>query len=292
MIIDPVHIKFQNQQNSNAEFDIIKLEDLFHRTDIDHAPDQPHIVEFFIIILIEEGRGLHTVDFTTYEYKAGSLFTIRKDQLHKFHESKSVKGSLLLFTDGFLVSYLEKVEALKSLQLFNEFLGAPKIQLSKKELKSTADILDRIRTEYFNINDEYSLEILRSELHILIAKLSRFKSTQNEVIFKRKYLNAFIDFQNLIEIHATTYTKVNEYAKLMGVSAKTLNTISRTIINKTAKEFIDDVCIIQIKRLLINTDLSIKEIAHVSGFDETTNFYKYFRRLTNQSPEQFRRSFR
>jgi AraC family transcriptional activator of pobA len=290
---NPIHIKFENSQNPNSEFDIIKLEDIYTRKDLNHSPFQLHLVEFYMMILIEDGQGTHTIDFTDFQYNQGTLLTIRKDQIHQFNErNNGVKGALLLFTDTFLVSYLEKLEALKSLQLFNEVLGVPKIQLSRTELKEVIHLIERIKKEYFETNDEYSLGIIRSELHILIAKLYRIKSSNHPIINSRKYLSEFINFQNLVEQNATQYTKVKDYAKMMSISTKTLNTITRTIVSKSAKEFIDDIFITQIKRLLINTELSIKETAYASGFEESTNFYKYFKRQTQLTPENFRITFR
>lgn len=287
----PIHIKFRNQHNPYAGFDMIKLDELFQRQGLNHSPYQLHLVEFYMIILVEAGQGFHTIDFIDYEYEKGTLLTIRKDQIHKFVKSKTGKGTLLLFRDDFLASYLEKLEALKSLRLFNEFLGAPKIQLTEKEQNEICNSVARIETEYFDVNDEYSLGIIRSELHILIAKLYRIKSRNNRIANNRKYLSEFIEFQNLVEKHATEYKKVKDYARMMGISTKTINTITKTIVNKSAKVFVDDICTQQIKRLLINTDLSVKEIAYSSGFEETTNFFKYFKRQTSLTPEQFRGNF-
>lgn len=287
----PKNIKFENQQNPTATFDLIRLEELFNRTDLNHSIDEMHLVAFYILIFIENGVGEHTIDFTNYKCETGTILTIRKDQIHKFIKSDSLKGVLLLFTDDFLVSYLEKLEAQKSLQLFNELLGIPKIQLSEIEFIEITNLIERIRKEYLNINDEYSLGIIRSELHILIAKLYRIKAEQEQIIPTRKYLNEFIVFQNLVEAKANKTSRVQDYAKEMGVSTKTLNNITKSILNKTAKEFIDEICTKQIKRLLINTKRSIKEIAYSSGFEETTNFYKYFKRQTNTTPEKFRTTF-
>ncbi len=288
----PKHIKFHNSQNPKAEFDIIKLEELFKRNDLDHSLNQLHLVEFYMILLIENGKGDHTIDFIDYPYKKGTLITVRKDQIHKFNVNKSVKGIGLLFTEDFLLSYLEKLEALKSLQLFNELLGSPKIQLSASELLEVASLIERISKEYFKLNDSYSLGIIRSELHILLAKLYRIKSNNKQMIVNKKYLSEFIELQKLVESQVVEHKKVKDYAKMLGLSTKTLNSITKTIINKSAKEFIDDICTNQIKRLLINTEESIKEIAYASGFEETTNFYKYFKRQTDLTPEQFRASFR
>lgn len=286
-----IHISFDNQTNPNSTFDIIKLEQLFERSFIDHSPQKLHKVDFFILFLITEGQGYHTIDFTDYKYETGTVITIRKDQIHKFFKGNNSKGHLLLFKDEFLVSYLEKLEAQKSLQLFNELLGVPKIQLSSKDFNEIHQIVLRIENEYLNQFDEYSLGVIRSELHILISKLFRIKSKENPILLEKKYVSEFILFQQLVEDKANTTTRVNDYASLMSISAKKLNMISQNIINKTAKEFIDDINIKQIKRLLINTSFPVKQIAYSSGFEETTNFYKYFKRQVGTTPEQFRSSF-
>lgn len=284
-------IEFQNKRKPNAQFDILKLEKLYKRKDLDHSIDNFHKVNFYAIILIENGTGYHTIDFTDYQCSRGTILTIRKDQIHKFFKSNSIKGSLLLFTDEFLVSYLEKSENLKVIQLFNDLLSSPKLQLNTSNFFEIQQIKKLIESEYFDKNDRYSMNIIRSELHILITKLFRIKSNEQNLDFERKYLREFIEFQNLVERDSYSTIKVKDYANKLGFSTKTLNTITKEIVNKTAKEFIDDIAIKQIKRLLINTKLSIKEVAYKSGFEETTNFYKYFKKHTLATPEQFRLAY-
>lgn len=85
--------------------------------------------------------------------------------------------------------------------------------------------------------------------------------------------------------------KVQYYAKRLGISTKTLNNIVNNVVNNSAKTFIDETTIMQIKRLLISTDYSIKEIAYIAGFSDPTNFFKYFKKFTNNSPEVFRQAY-
>lgn len=267
---------------------MIRVENLLHRDDLDHSPESLHRVEFYVILFIEAGYGYHTIDFSDIECSRGTLITIRKDQIHKFVKDHSLSGSLLLFTDEFLVSYLQEIETQKTMLLFNELIAAPKIQLQGHDYDTVYEIINRISKEYFKVQDNYSLNIIRSELHILITKLFRIKLDSNQLDFERKYLKEFVAFQQLAETNITTTTRVQDYANMMGISTKTLNAITKSIVHKSAKEFIDEICTKQIKRLLINTELSTKEIAYQSGFEETTNFYKYFKRQTLTTPEQFR----
>ncbi len=286
--LSPRQVEFKNEQNPFAGFDLIRYEELLQREEIDHAPTELHRVAFFIIMFFEEGNGVHRIDFTDYQCEKGTILTIRKDQLHKFFFSKKLKGKMLLFTDNFLVSYLEDSENRKTLQLFNELLGVPKLQLDGNDFKRVRENILRLGQEYFKINDQYSLGIIRSELHILITQLFRIKAKQKKINFEKKYLKEFVEFQELVEKNVKKTTKVIDYAFDLGISTKTLNTITKSIVHKTAKEFVDEICTKQIKRLLINTNLSIKEVAYQSGFEETTNFYKYFKRQTQNTPEQFR----
>jgi len=283
------HIRFSNRNLPNAQFDIITLEELYSRKTLDHNLEALHKVEFYIMIIITDGKGVHTIDFTDYPYQSGSILTIRQDQIHKF-QVNNAKGFLLLFTDEFLISYLEKLEALKSMQLFNELLGFPKLQLKKEAYSEVILLLKEISKEYFQTRDDYSLGVVRSLLHILITKLYRYKSNEKRILKDKKYLSEFLEFQKLVENHCFETRKVSDYAIKMGFSTKTLNNVVQSVVTKSAKIFIDEIVITQIKRLLINSSLTIQEIAYTAGFDEPTNLFKYFKKHVNSSPEIFRQA--
>ena len=290
MNLEIKQIKFNNKQVPKSHFDLLKLEELFKRT-VNHKINENHKVEFYIVLLITEGKGKHSVDFTDYEYEKGSIITIRKDQIHKFCISNA-KGYMLLFTDDFLVSYLENLEANKALRVFCDSLGVPKLQLNNFEYEDILLSVKSMESEYFKVQDDHSFSIIRSLLHIIITKFYRIKFEKNNIIDEKKYLSQFLEFKNLVETDCFKTKKVMNYADKMRISTKTLNAIVRNILNKPAKAFIDETAIMQIKRLLINSDLSIKEIAYTSGFEEPTNLYKYFKKFTNTTPEIFRKNYK
>ncbi|MFC1653158.1 helix-turn-helix domain-containing protein [Planctomycetota bacterium] len=70
---------------------------------------------------------------------------------------------------------------------------------------------------------------------------------------------------------------------------KHLNEICKRITGRTVKKCIDNHVILEMKRRLASSDISIKELAYITGFDEPTNLVKYFKKYTNQSPSQFKR---
>jgi hypothetical protein len=94
-------ISFANTINPKSYFDLIRYEDIQNKEHIDHCSTDYHIIDFFAIIIFAKGKGQHAIDFTTYDCAQRSLLTIRKGQVHKFHKSSKLSGSLLLFTTGY-----------------------------------------------------------------------------------------------------------------------------------------------------------------------------------------------
>ena len=284
-----LEIDFINKDNPKSYFDIVKIEDLL-QMDLNHDIGNNHHVKFYIILFVYEGQGYHTIDFTDYNYKKGTVLLVRKDQIHKFFRSPNVKGYLLVFTEEFIISHLNKLEASRSMQLFNDSLSFPKIEFSSVESFTDFTILIKHLELEYNIKDSFSIGITRSVLHVVLTKLFRFKAEAGQLIEKKKYLSQFLEFQNLVEEDCFKSKKVQYYASQLNVSPKTLNNIVKNVVNVSAKVFIDERTIMQIKRLLIGTDHSIKEISYNAGFSDPTNFFKYFRKFTGSSPEVFRQA--
>ena len=69
---------------------------------------------------------------------------------------------------------------------------------------------------------------------------------------------------------------------------KILCKICKTFTKKSIKGFIDETLILKTKKELSNRGITISEVAYQFGFDEVTNFTKYFKKHTNLSPKAFR----
>lgn len=286
-MIEIQNLKFNNETRPNLGFELIRLEKLLAR-EIDQDITQLHKVEFYQILIITEGTGKHTIDFTDYEYTANTILTIRKDQVHRFFKNSESKGFLLIFTEDFLASLLSHKEVSRSHELFNEFLTSPKISVDNEDFITIKSLINDIELEYTENYDEFSSGIIRNALHILIYRLFRIKVKQGITLSEHKYVSIFIQFQRLVEESCFQTKKTLDYANLMGCTPKTLNNVCKAIVDKSSKMIIDEILVTQIKRLLINTSMSITEIAYTSGFDEPTNMYKYFKKHTEATPEVFR----
>lgn len=283
-------IEFNNQLNPSSRFDVVKIADILSKQSLNHSPYQFHSIKFYTLFIVTDGTGKHYIDFETYDCTKGTVLFIGNGQIHRFEKNTNLKGYLLPFHDDFL-SFLNINEITKILQLFNSSLFEPKVQLDEQEFLEITSRISTIRVEYFKQNDSFSSNIIGGELFTMLSTLYRKKSLSNKVTLNTKHLEKFIHFQNLLKDKIVETSKVEDYARDLGMSNKTLNTITKGITGKQAKTFINEFYLLTIKRILTDQKLSIKECAFQSGFDDIPNFYKFFKHHLNLTPEQFRQKF-
>ena len=72
---------------------------------------------------------------------------------------------------------------------------------------------------------------------------------------------------------------------------KRLGQATTKILGKTPKEIINDRILLEAKRLLVHTQLSIKEIGQDLGFDDPAYFVRYFKKNSALTPVEFRESY-
>lgn len=283
-------LPFKKKRKNRLEFEIFPLSSLFARRDrLNHQIDQPHRLTFFNIMFISEGSGHHTVDFEQYRFETGSILFISKGQTQAFDPSLDYDGHMILFTEPFLSKNLIQADILSIYRLYNYHLQKPIIQPNQIGIGVFKNLVQEMEKEYNYADNFAKEEILRLLLKLFLLKAERIKRTlipheQNSDRFLE-----FATFQTLLEKRISETRSAKSYAEMMHISYKHLNEICKSVTGKTAKEIIDNYLILEIKRQLAISDISIKELTYTLGFDEPTNFVKYFKRHSGLSPAQFRK---
>jgi AraC family transcriptional activator of pobA len=96
----------------------------------------------------------------------------------------------------------------------------------------------------------------------------------------------------LLENQFKELKQVNEYARQLNITPKRLHQVTTEVLDETPKAIIDGRVMLEAKRLLAHTTDTIKEIGFTLGFDEPTNFSKYFKNNAGETPVEFREKFR
>lgn len=284
-------ISSENTETQKLDFEIISLKDYFNNESNNVKEIQEHHpAESNMILIITSGLGKHIIDFKDYQFTNGSIIFIAKGQVHKFEIKPGNNGYLILFTDEFLRDNSIGIATHSKTWLYNFHIDLPKIQVNAEIREHFFDIIKKIYQEYKAGNVFAKTEVIKTLLYLLLIKSERIK---RQLINKDalKWSNIIFDFIDLIENKFNKSRNADRYARQLNISYKHLNNICKQSLNKTAKSFIDDYIVLTAKRYLVCSNLTVKQITSVTGFDEPTNFVKYFKKHTGKSPIQFRKSF-
>lgn len=268
------------------EFEIVDLTELCQTS----GPiiTLPHRAEFYHVIWFQSGAPTHSVDFNAIAIQPNSILFLNKNVVHCFDAETTFTGKAILFTDRFYYQSELDFNYLRSSPLFNDLFSISLVEASGSTQLFT-DLLTLMHCEYETGRDQFQASILKNHLHTFLMLAERERRKQNFSETKPSPdLDCVLLFRDLLEEHFKNQKQVGDYTHQLGISEKKLNAATKNVLGKTAKELINDRVLLEAKRLLINTYMSIKEIAYELGFDEPGNFIKYFRKYTSQTPTEFK----
>lgn len=282
-------ISFESQVELDIE--IMSFEETYNRLSqiTDHNPFSPHRIQFYCIIVVSEGSYKHFLDFKQYTLQNGSVLFISKNQIHHFTKKlQNVNGFSICLNSKFVENKYFQSEKFKLNRLFNYYFESPVIH--QRDIGED-DFIGIARRMYFELHYPNSIaksEILRAMLHILLLKSERIKNEQTIRGIKPYWIEKFNAFKDLLQKEYSNTRSSRIYASKLFISYKLLNEIVKKLTNKTVKAFIDSYVTLEIKRYLISTSLSIKEISPVTGFEESAHLINFFKKHTGMTPLKFR----
>lgn len=252
-----------------------------------HAPinmpliTEAHKHDFFMLLIVQYGSGIHSIDFENYVVTDYSVFFLAPGQAHQWDLSPDTSGYQLLYAPEFLVSGNPDTPFFKPKSL-------PLLKITRSEFQELENELTRIEKEVKQ-NLAYSKSIVQNRLLIVLSLLKRFyeASYQNNAIEKNSRL--IQSFLTLLEKHYRQHSDVAFYGKSLHVTASYLNAVCKKQSGQTAGEQIRDRILLEAKRMLTLTNADIKEIAYELGFNDTSYFSRFFRKYTHQTPLAFRK---
>lgn len=248
-----------------------------------------HRYEFHTLVCVTQGTSTQMVDFQSVTCAPGSLLVVRAGQAHNYGPDEDWDGCNLLFRPEFVLPVSMTSHDLKlsfDLERLPEHMA-----LSTQELRKVTDLLQQMREDtLLDAPQEDVHALLRHQLHTLLSRLSILqgrRQTQAPLISPAS--QRFQRFQQLVDKRFAEWHQVADYANQLGYTEKSLARAVAAAAGTTAKAFIAARINLEAKRLLVHLDMPVATIAEKLGFDEPTNFSKFFKREVGCTPAEFRR---
>jgi AraC-like DNA-binding protein len=239
--------------------------------------------DFHVVLLCSGGSGDHAVDLGTHHHEPGSLLWIRPGQVHE--RPPVIEGTAVCFTDDFLSGEMPLL------------VGPSSWSFGPADLPGVQAQLGVLQDEYRRyVFGPTSRRLATGEpmlRHLLLALLMRIDQVPplDEVrpLPPHPVARAFVE---MVERRFRSIHTAEEYAAVLGYSPRTIARASVEATGMTPKQVIDARLVLEGRRLLAYTDLSVCAVGHRLGFEDAANFCRFFARATGMSPGTFRASHR
>ena len=274
------------QRKHSLDFRLESMETIYQKAK--GKPDRPHRHDYYTVLFVSKAKGKHVIDYKTYPFGNLEVHFVSPGQVHQVVVTSKPKGYVITFSRDFLAENNIPESFIQNINLFKEIGENPPLQLDE----NTYQKLNRVILEMYECLPKdllYRKRALGALLQLFLIY------SNNSLLLDEKQLdeenpNVCIlrDFKTLVDEKFQEMHKVNAYAELMNLSSKHLSQTIKNQTGKTAKNLINDRLLLEAKRLLLHTDLSVKEIAYQLGFEEPLHFSGFFKKQAKKSPSEFR----
>ena len=237
-----------------------------------------------------DGEGAVSIDFQDYAINGPTLVFTSPGQVHRWMKIGGLKGPIICFTQEFYDGRELPPSSLFEHEFWFPLHTPPLLPLGKEEAKEMQLLWDQIEQETKTSKERN--EILRALLRVVFNKASRLYQchpTAATALAKEAPTGRIVrEFRLAVETHFRQVSSVTEYAKLLKLTSDHLASCVRKLTGQAPGEIIRERMLLEAKRLLIFTSLSVSEIAYELKFEDPAYFSRFFRRLAQISPGEFR----
>ncbi|MBB4800128.1 AraC-like DNA-binding protein [Flavobacterium nitrogenifigens] len=251
--------------------------------------EEPHRHDSYLMVFFTKGSGLHEVDFDQFEIKRGSLFVLQPGQMHHWSLSEDIEGFVIIFSQELYNLYFGQ-KKINDYNFYNSIHNRPEMVFEEKEIPKILPYFDLLIQENSQDN-KFQLDKLLNLLDCIHIEVSR-KYGETYSHQTHSYNIKINKFESLLEEYFRTQKLPSFYAEKLNITLKHLNRICNEILQKTATEVITDRVILEIKRMLIDKQLAVNEVAFKVGYEDYSYFSRFFKKQTGMSPTEFRNTVR
>lgn len=270
----------QTVRESAKAIQSINIRNLSPILETEDLVQELHRHDFYYILLVEQGKGYHEIDFTPYPVNKHALFFMRPGQVHKHCLKQGSKAHIIAFSSlqGPVGQGLLEQAARN-----NCYLLAP------STFERVHALVNSMCKESAESNYGYEL-VIKATMETLLVEIIRQQKTSDQKQVRSYEQKKIDEFLSLLNQHIRQYKQVTKYTEFLHLSSYQLNAITKSILGKTPSTVINEHIILEAKRYLSATSNQINQIAEHLGYDDASYFIRFFKKHTGFTPESYRQN--
>lgn len=247
---------------------------------------------FIKILYLAENASL-TIDYKKFTTVTNSLFFINSNQHFQIHSIAADNGIMLYYNRDFYCVQIHDNEVSCDGLLFNNIFEVPLVEIPESVEPFISVTIENIIEEFKSVQSSRE-EMIRTYLKQIIIKATRLWKQQHadQHDLPTSYdAEFFRNFSRLVEVHFKEKHGLSDYADLLLITPKTLNKKLSKLHIRNPNDIIKNRIILEAKRLLTFSAMSIKEIAYYLGYDDPAYFNRLFTNKVKATPASFRKQY-
>ena len=274
-------------EGKSIDNDLILFEDI---TKVP-LPNSPSRMKALFLALCTSGHAQYTVDTKMHEVSAGDVIIISEEQVVADYKlSDNCKGIALIMSYNFFQNIVSGIHELSPLFLFAR--THPVFHLDDNQTKALENDIEHIKEKIADVGHRFRRELVVTMLKALIIDMSniiyQFQQVGDEMQTRAEVI--FRDFIQAVEKNYRTERRVSWYAQQLCITSKYLSETVRTVSRRTPSDWLDSYVTRELRVMLRNSTMSIKQIADELNFANQSFLGKYFKEHVGMSPSKFRKS--
>lgn len=268
-------IPFHREELNVSEIEIASMEGM------DKFNLGAHRDDHYMFVIQQQGMFVLELDFNIVTLNGASLSFVTPGQVHKYIDQKNSKG-WFVFVDPKLVSIQYR-------GIFDAFLHYRQVVAVQKE-NSVFVMTDALGELLNSKNMPMQKSVWQSLIQTIVGMVaSHVLQAQEEQsgVSGSKY-TLVTKFKQLVKEKFRVNKQVKDYASMIHITPLYLNEMTKKITGFSASYWIHQEIILEAKRLLYYTDLTIMEIAYEVGYEDHAYFSRFFKKNTGITASAFR----
>lgn len=211
------------------------------------------------------------------------------DLIHDFVLSDDAAGFTINFSAEFFAFKVQSRNSLTEVPVYDFESISNALYMDGDQAHVLFPILEAISEEYIAEQRGYE-DVIWSYLRIFLLKASRMAEPAADTGASSRSLLLARRFKTLLEKNFASLDETAAYARLLKVTERALNEATRQATGQTASQLIRERIMLEAKRMLLHSEVSVAEVADELGFGDPAYFSRCFKKHTGRSPIEFRQS--
>lgn len=247
-----------------------------------------NIHEFDELLIGVEGGLEHFIDYRTIVYDTPYISFVSAGKLHRVKPILK-NGACFIWVIRFQPGFLPDC----AFKLQSYYPVAPDLKLNNDSTFRRMVTLCEMMYEEMSANSP-NMRVVQDLLRALFSMIEAARDSIEQLsgVGGNSRTSTFSKFLDLLEVNFRNQPGVEFYASELGMTARNLNNICHSMVNRSVSEIIEERRMAEGKILLVNTDKTVGEIGFDLGYNEKSCFTTVFKKTSGQTPTSFRKQMR